>query len=261
MSAGNNLDRLTYRSSKQATSFAWRTIILSIAFGSAVFIILPLTAHKLEKEEKTLIVSKAPARVKIKIPEKEKIFEKKNIIKNNKVKKKQEKPLPPKVPKPPAIAVNLELNPIQSEVNFKLNNAVRPQLHFKVEKIVAIQKPVDKPQKVIPLTPVNTPPAKNYNAVFSKNDVDTNAQALNKVKPVYPRRAHRRNISGSIIINCIISKEGKITNPEIAKATPKGYFESACLDILEKIRYKPATVDGKPVAQRMELTFDFGLSK
>ena len=63
----------------------------------------------------------------------------------------------------------------------------------------------------------------------------------------------------TIIINCIISKEGKITNAVIAKASPKGYFESACLDILEKIRYKPATVDGKPVAQRMELTFDFGL--
>ena len=142
-----------------------------------------------------------------------------------------------------------------------MNTDIKTRVNFKVEKIIAIEETDDKVKEPLQDTPVNKTPSKNYNAVFSKNEVDTNALALNKVTPVYPRRAHRRNITGIVVINCIISKEGKITNPVIAEAKPKGYFESSCLDVLDKIRYKPATVDGKAVAQRMELTFDFGLGK
>lgn len=259
MSSGKNIERLTYRSSKHATKFAWKTIILAIVFGSSIFIILPLTAKKLQKQEKQLVITEAPARIKIKLPEKEKIFEKKNIV-NNKVKKVETKPLPPTAPKPPAVPVNIKLSPVSTDITFKVNTVMNPQLNFKVEKIQAIQESDNKPKPVQKVAPVSAP-SKNYNAIFSENEVDTDAQLLNRAKPVYPRRALRRKIAGYVVIQCIITKQGKISNPVIVNATPKGYFEESCLEAIEDVLYKPATLDGKPVAQRMELTFDFGIKR
>ncbi|MCM8526559.1 MAG: TonB family protein [Lentisphaeraceae bacterium] len=260
MSTGKNIERLTYRSSKHATRFAWKTVILAAVFGSSIFIILPLTAKKLEKKEKDLLITEAPARVKIKLPEKEKIFEKKNTV-NNKIKKVEVKPMPPAAPKPPAVPVNIKLSPVSTEFSLKVSKVMNPTLNFKVEKIQAVQEVVKKPTPVKKAPPVSTPPSKNYNAIFSEHEVDTDAQIIKRAKPVYPRRALRRKVAGYVVIQCVITKEGRIANPIIVKATPKGYFEESCLDAIENVLYKPATLDGKPVAQRMELTFDFGIKR
>ena len=256
----SHLERLTYRSSKQATRFAWRTVLLSVLFGSAIFIILPLTAKKLVKEEKKIVLTKAPDKVKIKLPEKEKIYEKKRVIKTTKEVVKKQAPAPPAAPQAPAVPVNIKISPVKTEMSLQIDSNVNTNLNFKVEKIQAIRQVSQKPVQVKKAAPVYTPPAPDYNAVFSENEVDQDATLLKKGNLVYPRRALRRRIgNGKVVIKCVISKEGRITRPEIYSASPKGYFEQACLDILDQYLYKPALVNGRPVAQRMEITFDFEL--
>jgi len=257
----SHLERLTYRSSKHATRFAWRTVILSIVFGSAIFIILPLTAKKLEKKEKKLILTKAPNTVKIKVPEKEKIYEPKKTTKTTTEVETKQTPAPPSTPQPPAVPVNITVSPVKTDISLQIDTNLTTNLNFKVEKIQAIKQVAKKPIEVQEAPPVVAPPTTDYNAIFSQNEVDQDATVIRKGTVVFPRKALRRRIGGKVIIKCIISKQGKIVNPQIYLATPKGYFEEACLDALDKFLYKPAMINGKPVAQRMELTFDLMLKK
>ena len=258
MSAGKNIERLTYRSSRHATRFAWRTVILSIVFGSAVFIILPLTAKKPVKEEKALLISKAPERIVIKLPEKEKIFEKKNVVKEREEIIEEKKPVPPEAPQPLAAPIPLRLNKLSANVELNIDLNIKPNTNFKIEKIQAVREVAEKSKAVEKPAPVNKP-QRDYNAIYSEHEVDQDAQVVRRINPVYPRRALSRKITGRVIITCVISKEGRVLNPVISHSNPKGYFEESCLATIKKLRYKPAMLDGKPVAQRMEISYTFGL--
>lgn len=260
MSLENSIERLTYRTSKETTRFAWRTVILSIVFGSAVFIIVPLTTTKPVKKEKTLTLVEAPQKVQIKLPEKEKIYEQKRAVKTE-VEPEKIKPKAPSVPTPKVTPIPIKLTQVETEFKLDLKVKVNTNVNFNVEKIRVIDNAPKKPVVVKETPPVKAPPARDYNAVFSKREVDSDATLLKRIDPVYPRRALRRNITGSVIISCIITKDGNVINPRVVRSTPKGYFEENCLDILDRMKYKPAMIDGRPVAQRMELTFDFGIQK
>ena len=74
-------------------------------------------------------------------------------------------------------------------------------------------------------------------------------------------RARRRNLSGKVTIDCVIDTQGRVTQARIMSATPKGYFENSCLNILDRLKYEPAKKDGRSVKQRTILTFQFGLQK
>ena len=257
----SNLERLTYRSSKHATRFAWRTVLLSTLFGSAIFIILPLTAKKLEKKEKKLILTQAPSTVKIKLPDKEKIYDKKPLVPTNKKVETQQTPAPPSTPQPPAVPVNIKVSPVKTDTALQIDTNLITDLNFKVEKIQAIQQVSQKPVTLTKAVPIQKVPEQDYNAIFAEHEVDQDATIIKKGNAIFPRQALRRRISGKVIIKCVISKEGKIINPVIYSASPKGYFESACMNVLDQYLYKPASIKGRPVAQRMELTFEFELKK
>lgn len=260
MSLENSIERLTYRTSKETTRFAWRTVILSIVFGSAVFIIVPLTTSKPVKELKTLSIIEAPETTKIKLPEKEKIYEQKQAVKTE-VEPEKIRPAAPSIPTPKVAQIPIKLSQVETEFKLDLKVKMNTDINFNVEKISVIDVAPKKPVVVKETPPVKALPARDYNAVFSDREVDSDATLLKRIDPVYPRTALRRNITGSVIISCVISKEGIITNPRIVRATPKGYFEDNCMEILDRMKYKPAMVDGRPVAQRMELTFDFGIQE
>ncbi len=260
MSLENSIERLTYRSSREATRFAWKTVVLASLFGSAVFIIVPLTTSKPIKEEKILLLRDAPVQVKIKLPEKEKIYEPKTALTKKEVIEEIE-PVTPSVPTPKAVPVPLEISKVQTDFKLDINSKLNTSVNFNVEKIQVIDTKPEKPVEVKKVTPVKAPPSKNYNAIFSKHEVDSDAEVIKRIDPDYPRSALRRGISGFVVINCIITKEGNIIQPIVIKSTPKGYFEENCLKVLDKMKYKPAMLDGRPVAQKMELTFDFGIQK
>lgn len=257
MSLENSIKRLTYRSSRETTRFAWKTVILSTVFGSAVFIIVPLTTVKHVKEEKTLLLRDAPAQAEIKLPEKEKIYEPKNTVSKKKTIEEIE-PVTPSVPTPRAVPVPLTVSKVQTDFKLDINHTLNTSVDFNVEKIQVIDTKAEKPVEVKTVTPVKAPPAKNYNATFSKDEVDSDAQVINQIDPDYPRSALRRGIKGFVVIKCIVTKEGNIIQAVVTKAKPVGIFEKNCLEVLDKMKYKPAMLDGRPVAQRMELTFEFG---
>jgi TonB family protein len=255
-------NRIVYRSTPGAVKFAWRIVVLSVLMSAFIFILIPLTSKLGKIPEDLIIVRKVPAIVKVEDPDE--IFEEEQPPPEKKLELEKVQPIVvPPMPPPPALSVNLEISQQVSAVKLHMDNNFKQDLNFDVEKIVAIA--AKSPIKSTVIT--KTAPVKvqrlhlDYNSIFDENQVDKKAKRVRYVRPVYPMRARRRNLSGKVTLEYEVTKEGVVLNPRIIKAYPKGYFEKTSLEALSKHSFKPAMKDGRAVIQRGTITFDFGLKK
>lgn len=76
--------------------------------------------------------------------------------------------------------------------------------------------------------------------------------------PQYTEIARKARIQGVVIVEAIIDKEGNVTNVKILKGLPMG-LDTAAADAVQKWKFKPATLNGKPVAVIYNLTVNFRL--
>ncbi len=76
--------------------------------------------------------------------------------------------------------------------------------------------------------------------------------------PQYTEIARKARIQGVVIVEAIIDKQGNVTNVKILKALPMG-LDLAASDAVSKWHFKPATLNGKPVAVIYNLTVNFRL--
>ena len=67
-----------------------------------------------------------------------------------------------------------------------------------------------------------------------------------KVAPVYPRRAQTRGIEGWVLLSFTVTESGSVINPLVIDAEPQGVFDRAAMKAVERFKYKPRVVDGKP---------------
>ena len=61
-----------------------------------------------------------------------------------------------------------------------------------------------------------------------------------------------------MIVQAIINKEGTVENVKVLKGLPMGLDQSA-IDAIKRWRFKPATLNGKPVTVYYNLTVNFTL--
>ncbi len=94
--------------------------------------------------------------------------------------------------------------------------------------------------------------------VYSGKDVAIKALVEKKPEPSYTRDARKNKIEGTVILKCVFASNGKVTNIHVISALPDGLTESA-VKAAQKIKFKPATRDGKPVSMWMQLEYNFNL--
>ena len=70
---------------------------------------------------------------------------------------------------------------------------------------------------------------------------------VEKVAPVYPRRAQTRGIEGYVLLEFTITTTGAVLNPVVIDAKPPGIFDHAAIQAALMFRYKPKVVNGEPV--------------
>jgi protein TonB len=58
------------------------------------------------------------------------------------------------------------------------------------------------------------------------------------------------------VVKCVVTSEGAVNNCRVLKSMP--FMDRAAIDAIERWRYKPYTVDGKPV--EVEYTFKIKLT-
>ncbi len=121
----------------------------------------------------------------------------------------------------------------------------------------------DEPEIDLPDTdiifgvPDAPPPAEPEGPIRVGGDVKAPEKIFHP-PPQYTEIARKARIQGVVIIEAIIDKQGLVTNVKILKTLPMG-LDTAAADAVKKWRFKPATLNGKPVAVIYNLTVNFRL--
>lgn len=76
--------------------------------------------------------------------------------------------------------------------------------------------------------------------------------------PIHPDRGPGKDYSGKVRVDLIVEADGKPSHLRIARSSGYPDVDQAALDSVEKFRFRPATLDGKPVRVDMniEVAFD-----
>jgi TonB family protein len=85
------------------------------------------------------------------------------------------------------------------------------------------------------------------------------ADPLVRYAPRYPTRAAEKGIEGWVQFTYGIDKRGRVANPTVVNANPKGYFEESALSAFERWRYAPKVVAGEVTdsgGYEVVITFD-----
>jgi len=77
-------------------------------------------------------------------------------------------------------------------------------------------------------------------------------------QPQYTEIARKARIQGVVIVQAIIDKQGNVTNVKVLKGLPMGLSEQS-VEAIKKWKFKPATLNGKPVDVYYNLTVNFRL--
>lgn len=81
--------------------------------------------------------------------------------------------------------------------------------------------------------------------------------ALSEFRPIYPKMAKEKRIEGSVVMDVLIDETGKVRQVSVIEGLE--IFKSSAQDAMKKFLFRPAVVDGSPVAVRIRYSIKFKL--
>lgn len=79
---------------------------------------------------------------------------------------------------------------------------------------------------------------------------------IHRVEPVYPASARHDGVSGIVILEVVIDKDGLVKDVVVLKGLPEGLSQAA-IDAVRQWVFKPGTLNGQPVDVIFNLTVNF----
>lgn len=98
----------------------------------------------------------------------------------------------------------------------------------------------------------------DYNRTFTTREVTQKARVLSRPEPSYTERARKYSVQGTVVIRAIISNTGQITTVKVVKGLPHGLTARA-IEAAKLMKFSPALMDGQPVAQYVQIEYNFHL--
>ncbi len=95
-----------------------------------------------------------------------------------------------------------------------------------------------------PKPAVQAPPPKIR---FRSDELDLQPERISMINPVYPYRAKRMGIQGSVAVRFLVDRTGAVRKLTILEANPPDIFNDTVMKTLEKWTFKPGRKDGKDV--------------
>jgi TonB family protein len=95
-------------------------------------------------------------------------------------------------------------------------------------------------------------------SVFTTRQVTAKARVLTKPEPQYTEEARRAGVEGTVVLRAVFSSDGKIKNFFVVSWRPYGLTTRA-LQAAKRMRFTPASIDGQPVSQYIQIEYNFNL--
>ena len=83
-------------------------------------------------------------------------------------------------------------------------------------------------------------------------------EAIDKVKPRYPAMSQARDEEGTVLLQALITKEGRIARTMVVRSVTA--FDEEAIRAVEQWRFKPARSQGQPVAVWVAIPVKFSLN-
>jgi TonB family protein len=80
---------------------------------------------------------------------------------------------------------------------------------------------------------------------------------IKQVRPKYPKDAKKAGISGTVILHATIDTEGRVK--DLTYVSGPAELRQSAMDAVQKWRYKPRLLDGKPATADLTITLNFSL--
>jgi protein TonB len=71
-------------------------------------------------------------------------------------------------------------------------------------------------------------------------------EVITKVNPVYPEMAREANVDGTVMVQALVGKDGKVHDVRVVKSIP--LLDQSAQDAVRQWIFKPALANNKPVA-------------
>ena len=81
---------------------------------------------------------------------------------------------------------------------------------------------------------------------------------IKNANPVYPAIARAARMSGMVILEAVIDKEGNVKDLKVVRSA--GVLDQAAMDAVSQWKYTPTTLNGQPVEVIMSVTVNFTLN-
>jgi protein TonB len=83
-------------------------------------------------------------------------------------------------------------------------------------------------------------------------------ELIKKIEPPYPEVARRTKLEGVVVLEAVITKTGSVEEVKVLRAL-NPTLDQAALNAVKQWKYKPATLNGRPVKVYFTVTVTFRL--
>ena len=106
-----------------------------------------------------------------------------------------------------------------------------------------------------PPVPFDVPVAKPEEKIYEAHEVKAPV-LISRVDPRYPQALVRVGMPATVVVRCVIDRNGNVRDPEIVMATAPP-FQTEVLRVITQWKYKPATYGTRQVDSYLNLTVTF----
>ena len=86
----------------------------------------------------------------------------------------------------------------------------------------------------------------------------TKARIIAKPTPEYTEEARKNQVTGTVVLQMVLSSSGGVTNIRTVSGLPFGLTEKA-ISAARRIQFTPATKEGRPVSQYIRVEYNFNI--
>jgi TonB family protein len=106
------------------------------------------------------------------------------------------------------------------------------------------------------LSLVGPTPGQQDDTIYKPGNGVSLPKLVTDVRPQYTADALRRRVTGAVLLQCVVDREGVPTNIEVVQSLDESLDEAA-LKALQQWRFEPGKKDGKAVLVQIDVKMAF----